>query len=117
MMMEGHLLVDLDGLTGGNVILGPNADEDGLRTNDIMLGFNRNSNRWESEMHYHERSKEIYIILNGGLTLRVGDESVDVKKGQMLVVDEGVAHDIEDFDLPIEFITIRVPAVEDKVII
>ena len=80
-----------------------------VKTSDMMLGFNRNDRPWESEMHYHERSKEIYIILKGGLTLRIGDQSVQVKSGQMLVVKEGAPHDIEDFDLPIELITIRLP--------
>ncbi len=42
---------------------------------------------------------------------------MEVKSDQMLVVNEGVLHDLKDFDLPIEFITIRAPAVEDKVVV
>lgn len=114
--MKDHVLMNLNALRGGNVLIGPNVSE-GMRTRDIMLGFNRNDRPWKSEMHYHEQSKEIYIILKGGLTLRVGDESVGVKSNQMLVVKEGVIHDIEDFDLPIELVTIRVPAVEDKIVV
>lgn len=115
--MNDYSLVALDELIGGNVLIGPEVSEGALRTEDVMLGFNRNNRPWDSEMHYHERSKEIYIILKGGLTLRLGNESVDVRSGHMLVVNEGVTHDIEDFDLPIEFITIRVPATEDKVVV
>lgn len=114
--MDEYELVDLDQLRGGNVLLGPNVNGEELQTDDIMLGFNRNEHPWSSEMHCHERSKEIYIILKGGLTFRVGEEMVQVKANQLLLVKEGVAHDIEDFDLPIEFITIRAPAVKDKVI-
>lgn len=115
--MNSHLLVNLDEFRGGNVVIGPHVDDDRFRTNDLMLGFNRNDQPWESEMHYYERSKEIYVILKGGLKLRVGDELVDVRSGQMLVVNEGVAHDIEDFNLPMEFFTIRAPAEDDKVVV
>lgn len=116
-VMNDYELVNLDQLRGGNVLLGPNVIGEESRTSDIMLGFNRNEHPWSSEMHYHERSKEIYIILKGGLTFRVGEESVQVKANQLLLVKEGVPHDIEDFDLPIEFITIRAPAVDDKVVV
>lgn len=115
--MSNHLLVDLNELDGGNVVVGPNVSEGTLRTNDLMLGFNRNDEPWDTEMHYHERSKEIYIILKGGLTLRVGEESVHVGESRMLVVNECVPHNIEDFHLPIEFITIRAPAKDDKVVV
>lgn len=114
--MKDHTLVNLDKLQGGNVLIGPNVSEE-LQTSDLMLGFNRNDRPWESEMHYHERSMEIYIILKGGLTLRVGDKSVEVRSNQMLIVKKCVPHDIKDFDLPVELLTIRVPAVEDKIIL
>ena len=115
--MNDHLLVNLDDLSGGTVLVGPRGSDGMIRTSDMMLGFNRNDRPWKSEMHYHERSMEIYIILKGGLTFKISDESVQVKSGQMLVVGERVPHDIEDSDLPIEFITIRAPAVEAKVVL
>lgn len=115
--MNNYRLVDLDVLSGGNVLMGPKVGEGKIQTVDLMLGFNRNDSPWDTEMHYHERSKEIYIILKGGLTFKVGDESVHVEANRMLVVEEGVPHDIEDFQLPIEFITIRAPAVDDKVVV
>ena len=115
--MNDHLLVSLSELSGGNVLLGPRVSDGMIRTNDMTLGLNRNDRPWESEMHYHERSKEIYIILKGGLTFKISDESVQVKSGHMRVGGERVPHDIEDFDLPIEFITIRAPAMEDKVVL
>lgn len=114
--MSEYQIVTLDELAGGNVLLGPEVSREALRTNDIMIGFNRNDRPWKSELHYHERSIEIYIILRGGLTFRICGESVHVKSGQMLVVNRGVPHDIETFNLPIEFITIRAPATEDKVV-
>ena len=115
--MNNYRLVDLDVLSGGNVLIGPEVGEGKTQTTDMMLGFNRNDSPWDTEMHYHERSKEIYIILKGGLTFKVGEESVHVEANRMLVVEEGVPHDIEDFHLPIEFITIRAPAVDDKVVV
>ena len=115
--MNNYRLVDLDVLSGGNVLIGPKADEGKTVSNDLMLGFNRSDRPWDTEMHCHERSKEIYIILKGGLTFKIGDESVHVEANRMLVVEEGVPHDIEDFQLPVEFITIRAPAVDDKVVV
>lgn len=116
-MNDDFRVVELDELSGGNVLIGPETSDKALRMSDVMVGFNKNDRPWESEMHKHERSKEIYIILKGGLTFRVGNESVEVRSNQMLVVREGVPHDVEDFDLPIEFITIRAPAIDDKVVV
>lgn len=115
--MNDYMLVDLNELSGGNVLMGPDVSGEKIRTGDIMLGFNRSDHPWKSELHTHRRSKELYIILKGGLTLRVGDESVQLRDNQMLVIKEGVPHTVEDFDIPIEFFTIRVPAIEDKVVL
>ena len=115
--MNDYRLVDLDVLSGGNVLIGPKVDDDKIVSSGLMLGFNRNDHPWHTELHYHERSKEIYIILKGGLTLKVGEESVYVGANRMLVVEECVPHTIEDFHLPIEFITIRAPAEDDKVVV
>lgn len=113
-----YLLIDLQELNGGNVLVGPKVSEEmGAQSTEIMIGFNREERPWKSELHFHERSKEFYIILNGGLTFRVGDESVRLRRNQMLVVKEGIPHTIEDFDLPIEFFTIRAPAIKDKVVL
>lgn len=96
--------------------MGPEVEEEfGTHSKDIMIGFNREKHPWESELHIHEASKEFYIILKGGVTLRVGEEFVEIGSHQMLVVDEGVPHTIEEYNLPIEFFTIRAPAIEDKV--
>jgi mannose-6-phosphate isomerase-like protein (cupin superfamily) len=115
--MDNYRLVNLDVLSGGNVLIGPEVGEGKIQTTNMMLGFNRNDSPWDTEMHYHEMSREIYIILKGGLTLKVGEESVYVGANRMLVVEKCVPHDIEDFHLPIEFITIRVPAEDDKVVV
>jgi len=115
---RGYRVIDLDKLIGGNVLVGPEIQgEVGTRSKEIMIGFNKAEHPWESELHIHEASKEFYIILKGGLTLRVGEESVEMGSHQMLVVDEGVPHTIEEYNLPIEFFTIRAPAIEDKVVI
>jgi mannose-6-phosphate isomerase-like protein (cupin superfamily) len=113
-----YLLIDLQELSGGNVLVGPKVGgEMRVQSREIMIGLNREERPWKSELHFHERSKEFYIILKGGLTLRVGDESVKLGSNQMLVVKEGVPHTIEEFDLPIEFFTIRAPAIDDKVVL
>lgn len=42
--------------------------------------------------HHHEHEDEMFLVLDGELTLEFRDRSVTLRKGQLLVVPRGVEH-------------------------
>ncbi len=46
-------------------------------------------------LHYHPMGHEMYLVIEGGLVLRVGDNLVNATKGQLVVVEPGESHKVE----------------------
>ncbi|MGD8238449.1 MAG: cupin domain-containing protein [Armatimonadota bacterium] len=46
----------------------------------------------DSEKHYHERSTEIYFIIEGSGTMELEDEQFELRPGLMMYIPAGVAH-------------------------
>lgn len=46
--------------------------------------------------HAHEGNDEIFLITEGTMTMRVGDEWVDASRGTFLRIPAGVIHDFEN---------------------
>ena len=42
--------------------------------------------------HNHEDTDEVFIVLNGEISIEFRDEKVDLKAGEMLVVTKGAEH-------------------------
>src|SRR2546422_7836190 len=46
----------------------------------------------DAKLHYHERTDEIYYVLDGAGRMRVGDEEVELHKDVVVYVPRGVKH-------------------------
>ena len=46
--------------------------------------------------HYHSRTEEIYYILAGQATMRIGDETRSVGPGDAIAIPPGAKHQIEN---------------------
>lgn len=46
----------------------------------------------DSQKHYHERCSEYYYILEGGGTMELDDERVELRPGLAIFIPAGVAH-------------------------
>jgi len=46
----------------------------------------------ESAPHYHKRAEETYEVLEGELTLRVGDDTIRLKPGESHAIKPGIIH-------------------------
>jgi mannose-6-phosphate isomerase-like protein (cupin superfamily) len=68
-------------------------------------------------LHLHQESWEYYVVLEGTKTLRVEDELVTLKAGEMLEVPPGVRHTLYARQAPYQGFTMRVPILghDDKV--
>jgi mannose-6-phosphate isomerase-like protein (cupin superfamily) len=65
----------------------------------------------DAEMHYHKKSTEYYYVLNGSGTIKLDDEEIDLKKGDLLTINPGVKHQAKG-DLEVLVIAVP-PAKED----
>lgn len=44
------------------------------------------------DWHAHEDADELFLVLDGSFTMEFRDHSVDLRKGQMIVVPRGIEH-------------------------
>jgi len=67
-------------------------------------------------LHLHQRSWEYYAVLKGTKTLRIEDELVEVKAGEILEVPPQVRHTLFGRQAPYVGFTCRVPGeLDDKI--
>lgn len=66
-------------------------------------------------MHAHEESDEVYMVLEGAITLQIEDESTTVSAGVICFVPVGIFHAVTNVDVPYQGFVIRAPSVQDKI--
>jgi quercetin dioxygenase-like cupin family protein len=61
--------------------------------------------------HRHERLHDMFYVLDGVLTMRVGDETHEVGPGTFVCVPPGVTHTFKNAsDAPVRFLNFNTPA-------
>lgn len=61
--------------------------------------------------HYHERLHDMFYVLEGTLTVRLGDETVEAGPGTFVCVPPGVVHTFSNpGDEPVRFLNFNTPA-------
>ena len=66
----------------------------------------------EDQQHPHA-SDEMYIVLRGRATLRVGDDEVDVGPGSIVSVDHGEEHRFVDIAEDLHLLVVFAPPDEE----
>lgn len=65
--------------------------------------------------HHHPRTEEIYYILEGRGSMRVGDEVRPVEPGDAIAIPPGLVHQIRNVDsVVLKFLCCCAPAYEDE---
>ena len=65
--------------------------------------------------HYHPRTEEIYYIVEGHGSMRVGDEIRSVGPGDAIAIPPGAPHQIRNTDsIILKFLCCCAPAYEDE---
>lgn len=60
--------------------------------------------------HSHEANDEIFLVTDGVMSMRVGDEWVEAAKGTVLCIPAGVTHDFENrSDQPATLFNVYLP--------
>ncbi|HVA51308.1 MAG TPA: cupin domain-containing protein [Pirellulales bacterium] len=63
--------------------------------------------------HYHVKTEEIYYILSGKASMRLGDETREVGPGDAIAIPPGLVHNISNTGrAPLKFLCCCAPAYE-----
>ena len=108
-----HITRNGDGPTFGNLteMIGRSSTTGG--TDKLSIAQSSTSPGESGEWHYHSHTTEVYCILSGSGTLRVGRRKYTVNAGDTVMVASGELHSLScpaDADEPIVFLAICSPA-------
>jgi mannose-6-phosphate isomerase-like protein (cupin superfamily) len=61
--------------------------------------------------HFHERLHDMFYVLDGTLTVRLGDETTELPAGSFVSVPPGVVHTFSNpGETPVRFLNFNTPA-------
>jgi len=61
--------------------------------------------------HRHKRVHDMFYVLDGSLTMRLGDETLELEPGSFVCVPPGVVHTFSSTsDTPVRFLNFNTPA-------
>lgn len=66
-----------------------------------------------TQRHYHARSEEIYLIVEGAAVLEVDGETRDVGPGDAILIPPGAWHELVAGSYPVTLLCCCVPAYSD----
>jgi mannose-6-phosphate isomerase-like protein (cupin superfamily) len=66
-----------------------------------------------TQRHYHRRSEEIYLLVEGAGRIRVGEEERAVVAGDAVLIPPGAWHDIVGGDRGVRFLCMCAPPYSD----
>lgn len=100
------------------VIAGPQPpSDDGFRSDRIqVLHWRVDEPYGDDGTHLHQTSDEVYVVLEGSVDLEIDGSTVTVTAGEAVTVGAGVPHALVTVQYPARGLTIRGPAVTDKVV-
>ena len=100
------------------VIAGPNPPADDCFCSDRVqvLHWRFAEPYCDNGSHLHQRSDEVYVVLEGAIDLDVDGVVTTVSAGEAATVGAGISHAMVAVHHPARGLTIRGPAVDDKVV-
>jgi len=91
-------------------------DDNGFQSQHLQIWYNHTDRSWVDEgPHMHTESDEIFVVLQGALTIEVEGERFSVGAREFCCFPRGVYHSIVEVHPPVETLMIRAPSIDDKV--
>jgi mannose-6-phosphate isomerase-like protein (cupin superfamily) len=91
-------------------------DAFGLKSDRLQIIYNNTDISWaDSGPHAHSESDEVYIVIEGEMTVDVAGNVVAVGAGEYLCVPAGTFHHLVAVRPPVKSFVIRGPSINDKV--
>ena len=91
-------------------------DELGFQTDKLQIIFNNTDQAWvDDSPHAHTESDEVYIVLEGAMTIDVSGKPCIVAAGDFLCIPAGVFHQLVAVSVPTKSFVIRSASIDDKI--
>jgi mannose-6-phosphate isomerase-like protein (cupin superfamily) len=91
-------------------------DELAFASESLQVWFNDRTDGWSDPgPHFHTRSDEMFLVLDGALLVEFDGEQVRVGPGEFCCFPAGLLHQIVSIETPLRSLMIRAPSVDDKV--
>lgn len=121
-MSEEYTLIDLEEKrqNGYKWIFGPFRPEGSMEHSEVIeIGYvNLPEVENTDQLHFHTRSEEYYLLLSGHMQIRVGESTVGVSEGQVLLVRPNVPHLILEVQPDTRILLVKAPpGPNDKTIV
>ena len=100
------------------VIAGPQPpSDDGVCSDRLqVLHWRVDEPYGDGGTHLHQTSDEVYVVLEGAIDLEIDGAPITVAAGEAVTVGAGVSHALVAVQHPARGLTIRGPAINDKVV-
>ena len=100
------------------VIAGPQPpSDDGFCSDRIqVLHWRVDEPYGDDGTHLHRTSDEVYVVLEGAIDLEIDGSPITVTAGEAVTVGAGISHALVSVQHPARGLTIRGPAINDKVV-
>ncbi len=80
---------------------------------DIAIGY---AHAGIDEPHLHARVHEVYLVAQGRSTVRVEQQTIELKAGDLLVIEPGEAHTFLDYSNDYFHFVIHTPGMEGEAV-
>lgn len=98
-----------------NWICGQFLSDNHLQKNsDFEVKFSTNMPGHIEKEHYHPKGKEICILIEGEVRMKIDGKEIILREGDFLYSEGGVHEEILETISPYKIITVRVPSIPDN---
>jgi len=73
---------------------------------NLMLSSTKLNPNMSTSGHDHKGQEEVYMFVEGHGTMELDQKTIDVKKGDIVLIQDGVYHKVHAADLGCEFICV-----------
>lgn len=81
-----------------------------LKRDDIHVIQERMPPGAAEKMHYHQKSRQLFYVLSGQLTMKLESRSVQIPAGQAIAIEPPTPHQaLNETNAPVEFLVISFP--------
>lgn len=84
------------------------------KNSDFEIKFSRNNVGHTEKEHYHPLGKEICLVIEGELKMKIDGQKVILKEGDFLYSEGGVHEEVLETIRPYKVVTVRMPSLPDN---
>ena len=95
-----------------HALIGTFIDEASIRCDsNVEIVFSKLEPQFHASPHIHTKTKTVVIVLKGGMTFSIDDETVEVGEGEYIIFDKGSVEEVISVAENTQNLTIHAPSI------